>query len=120
MLGQIAQGEQLDVEGDVGARQRPGPAGALARVQQKGVEGRRPQVFRDGVDTAATASGGQPFGVIGGQCQTAFGEEDLQPSGQWPHGAAGQASPLQQGLGMVGMFVVQQPSQMADQAAGST
>lgn len=77
---------------------------------------RGPQGLRDGVDPTAAASGGQPFGVVGGQCKTAFGEEDLQPSGQRSHGAAGQASPLQQGSGMVGMFVVQQPSQLADQA----
>ncbi|UBU10367.1 hypothetical protein [Nonomuraea gerenzanensis] len=79
VLGQIAQGGQFDVECDVGAGQRPGPAGALAGAQQEGVEDlrRRPQRLEDGVDPAATASGGQPFGVIGGQRRPAFDEEDL-------------------------------------------
>ena len=112
VFGQVPDGRQGQVDGDVAARQRSGAAGAFARAQQELGEGLNgwPQRIGDRVDAAAAPSGRRPFGLIGGQGQSLAAEEGLQGAGERAHRSPRSAGPLQKRLGMVGALVVQEPT----------
>ncbi|MEV6396184.1 hypothetical protein AB0M39_15645 [Streptomyces sp. NPDC051907] len=58
--------------------------------------------------------------LIGGKGEAALDEEAFERAGKGAHRAAGAAGTVQQGLGVVWVFVGQQPAQRADHGAGTS
>ncbi|MFD8483600.1 hypothetical protein [Kitasatospora sp. NPDC059673] len=72
------------------------------------------------LDAASAASSGKPLRLVGGKGKAALSKEAFERPGEGAHRPAGAAGTVQQGLGVVGLFVHQQPAQSADHAAGVT
>lgn len=72
------------------------------------------------VDPAATPSGRQPLDLIGGQSKTPTGEDGFQSAGERPHRSSLPTGLFQEHLGVVGVFVVQEPHQLSDHGAGAS
>lgn len=105
----------------VGAGPGAGTAGPLPGGEHVLAEpgGGRAQECRDGIEAALPPPGGEPFGLVGGQCQALLGEVVLQGAGQEAHRPARPAGAFQQGLGMIGVLVFEQPAKFGDHRAGA-
>ncbi|MFG3350295.1 hypothetical protein ACGF1Z_35245 [Streptomyces sp. NPDC048018] len=120
--GEITDDGQGRFDGAVGARQSAGLESALSCPQHEFGERLDLGLKREwgGVDMALAASGGEPVRLVGRQGEATLGEEAFECAGEGAHRPAGAASAIQQGLGVVGVFVVQQSAQCADHGAGAT
>ena len=112
---EITHGRQRDLDGSIGARPGPGPAGPRSGGQQRFGERRPPPAAagRGRRRCGVAPPGGESLGVVGGQRQAPLGEEVLQRPGQRPDRPAGPAGTFQQCLRMIGLLVDEQPTQSA-------
>ncbi|MDQ1024637.1 hypothetical protein QF035_002219 [Streptomyces umbrinus] len=119
--GQVTQGGQGRLQGVVAARTGARSAGSVLGPHPGGAEGGNglPQRFGNGLDASLPSVGGEPFGLVGGQCQVVEGEEVLECAGEGAHRPPGPARSFQQGLRRGGVPVFQEPAEVGDEAAGS-
>ncbi|MEV7020272.1 hypothetical protein [Streptomyces sp. NPDC093991] len=118
---EVTQGGQGCLQGVVAARAGARSAGSVLGPHPGGVEGDDglPQQFGDGLDASLPSAGGEPFGLVSGQCQVVEGEEVLECTGEGAHRPSGPAGPFQQSLGRGGVPVFQESAEVGDEAAGS-
>lgn len=98
---EVTHGGQGGLQGVIAARPGAGPAGPVLGSHPRGVEGNDRLLQRLGnrIETALSPTGGEPFGLVGGQGQAAEGEEVLERAGEGAHRPSGPAGTLQQGPG---------------------
>ena len=108
--GKVTHCGEGGLDGVVGARTSPGPAGPFPVVDHGGLEAldRRPEACGNWTDPALTAQRGALSGVVGGQRQTAFEEEPVQSPGQLGRSSGPRQSPGP--AGPAGGWTVRRPA----------
>ena len=118
---EVAHDGQGGLDGVIGAGPGAGAAGPLPGGEHVLAEPGycRAQRSRDGAEAALAPPGGEPFSLVGGQCQALGGEVVLQRAGQGAHRAARPAGAFEQVLRVVGVLVVEQAAKFGDHRAGA-
>ncbi|MEW2087409.1 hypothetical protein [Streptomyces sp. NPDC005283] len=119
--GEVTQDGQCRLDGRIAARSCSGSAGPLARAHHEVGECIYcwPQVLGGGIDATLSAAGREPFGLIAGHGHPVTGEESFERAGEGAHRASGTAGAFEQGLRMVGLVILEKPSQRGDHRAGA-